>query len=221
MKFLYDLFPLLLFFAAFKFYDIYVATAVAIVASFLQTGLFWLKHRRFETMHLITLAIIAVFGGLTLLVHWLALQSGDGETIKVILFNHEFELKARAFIKIKPTAAYWTLSTLLLGSHLFKGKSLLGQILSKQVTLPEMIWARLNFSWGIFFLLVGALNIYIAFYYGPNLDEQTRENIWVYFKVPGTIALTLLFAIAQSFYMAKHMQDKSEDDKSTSNGAAD
>src|SRR4030065_2283520 len=66
MKFLYDLFPLLLFFAAFKFYDIYVATAVAIAASFLQTGLFWLTHRRFETMHLITLGVIAVFGGLTL-----------------------------------------------------------------------------------------------------------------------------------------------------------
>ena len=67
MKFLYDLFPLLLFFAAFKLYGIYVATAVAIAASFLQVGFYWWKHRRFETMHLITLAIIVIFGGLTLL----------------------------------------------------------------------------------------------------------------------------------------------------------
>ena len=69
MKFLYDLFPLLLFFAAFKLYGIYTATAVAIVASFVQVGYFWFRHRRVETMHMVTLAVIVVFGGLTLLLH--------------------------------------------------------------------------------------------------------------------------------------------------------
>ena len=67
MKFLFDFFPILLFFIAYKMYGMYVATAVAIGASFVQVGAFWLKHRRFEKMHLITLALIAVLGGATLL----------------------------------------------------------------------------------------------------------------------------------------------------------
>jgi intracellular septation protein len=70
MKFLFDLFPIILFFGAYKLYDIYVATAVAIGAAFVQTGLFWVRHRRFEKMHLITLGILVVFGGLTV-VNWL------------------------------------------------------------------------------------------------------------------------------------------------------
>ena len=73
MKFLFDIAPLLLFFAAFKFYDIYAATAVAIAASFAQVGYFWFRHHRVETMHVVTLAVIAVFGGLTLLLSALAL----------------------------------------------------------------------------------------------------------------------------------------------------
>ena len=67
MKFLFDFFPVLLFFVAFKLSDIFVATAVAIAASFIQVGIFWVRHHRFETMHLITLGIIVIFGGATLL----------------------------------------------------------------------------------------------------------------------------------------------------------
>ncbi|HIO55295.1 MAG TPA: septation protein A, partial [Chromatiales bacterium] len=67
MKLLYDFFPILLFFITYKIYGIFAATAVAIIASFVQVGGFWWKHRRFETMHLVTLGIIVVFGGATLL----------------------------------------------------------------------------------------------------------------------------------------------------------
>ncbi len=197
MKFLYDLFPLLLFFAAFKFFDIYVATAVAIVASFLQTGLFWLRHRRFETMHLVTLAVIAVFGGLTLALH------------------------DDTFIKWKPTLVYWILSALLLASQWFGSKTAIERMMSAQIALPEPVWKRLNLSWGIFFLLLGAANLYVAFFYGLDLDADTRRGIWVNFKVFGLLGLTLLFAIGQAVFMARHMQDKSDNDKSTPDGAAD
>src|SRR5688572_9456117 len=101
MKFLYDLLPLLVFFAAFKLYDIYIATAVAIVASFAQVGWFWLRHRRFETIHLITLGIIVVFGGLTLL------------------------LRDDTFIKWKPTLVHWILGVFVLGSHFTGGRTLI------------------------------------------------------------------------------------------------
>ncbi|MCR4345681.1 MAG: septation protein A [Sulfuricaulis sp.] len=184
MKFLYDLFPLLLFFAAFKFYDIYVATAVAIAASFVQVGLFWIKHRRFETMHVVTLAVIAVFGGMTLLLH------------------------DDTFIKWKPTLVYWILSTILLASQWFGSKTAIERMMSSQIALPSTVWKRLNLSWGIFFAVLGAVNIYVAFYYALDLDEETRRNIWVNFKVFGLLGITLVFVFAQAFFMAKHIQDK-------------
>lgn len=197
MKFLYDLFPLLLFFAAFKYFDIYVATAVAIVASFAQVTLFWLRHRRFEAMHLITLAVIAVFGGLTLALH------------------------DDTFIKWKPTLVYWILAAIVLASQWLGKKTAIERMMSAQITLPTPVWKRLNLSWGIFFVVLGAANVYVAFYYGLELDAETRRNIWVNFKVFGLLGLTFLFTIVQAFFMAKYIQNKPENGEPGANRTAD
>lgn len=197
MKFLYDLFPLLLFFAAFKFYDIYAATAVAIAASFAQVGYFWFRHHRVETMHVVTLAVIAVFGGLTLLLH------------------------DDTFIKWKPTLVYWILGALVLASQWFGRKTIVERMMSAQIALPAQVWRRLNLSWGIFFAALGAVNLYVAFYYGLELDAETRQGIWVNFKVFGLLGITLLFVVVQAFFMSKHMQDKPEGGESTANRPTD
>lgn len=197
MKFLYDLFPLLLFFAAFKFYDIYAATAVAIAASFAQVGYFWFRHHRVETMHVVTLAVIAVFGGLTLLLH------------------------DDTFIKWKPTLVYWILGALVLASQWFGRKTIVERMMSAQIALPAQVWKRLNLSWGIFFAALGAVNLYVAFYYGLDLDAETRQGIWVNFKVFGLLGITLLFVVVQAFFMSKHMQDKPEGGESGVNRPAD
>lgn len=197
MKFLYDLFPLLLFFAAFKFYDIYVATAVAIAASFVQVAVHWMRTRRFETMHLVTLAVIVVFGGMTL---W---------------------LRDDTFIKWKPTLVYWILAGLVLGSQLVGRRTLIDRMLSTQLTLPPPVWRRLNLSWGVFFLVVGALNLYVAFYYGPNLDEATRQAIWVNFKVFGLIGITFLFILGQAIYMTRHMTQPDANAEHTKSAAGE
>lgn len=182
MKFLFDVFPLLLFFAAFKLYDIYVATAVAIAASVAQVAMYWIRHRKFETMHLITLAVIGVFGGLTLILH------NDN------------------FIKWKPTILYWVFAVLVLGSHWVGQKTVMERLLGAQLKLPARAWVYYNLSWGVFFLIAGSLNLYVAFYYGLDQDEATRQATWVNFKVFGLLGLTLTFAVIQSLFLIKHLQ---------------
>jgi intracellular septation protein len=186
MKFLFDVFPLLLFFAAFKVYDIYVATAVAIVASIAQVGYYWWRHRRFETMHLITLAVIVVFGGLTLILH--------NDT----------------FIRWKPTILYWIFAVLVLGSHFVGEKPAMQRLLGAQMELPVPIWRHYNLSWGVFFLVVGALNLYVAFYYAPDQSAEVRQATWVNFKVFGLLGLTFAFALIQAVFLARYIkpQDK-------------
>jgi intracellular septation protein len=184
MKFLYDLFPLLLFFAAYKISGIFIATGVAIVASVIQVAVFRLRHGRYEPMHVVTLAIIAVFGGLTIALH------------------------DDTFIRWKPTLVYWILGGALLGSQWLGGRTLIDRLLGDKVGLPPAIWRRLNLSWGLFFLVLGGLNLYVAFYYRLDLDAAARQELWVNFKVFGLMAITLIFALVQGVYMARHVQDK-------------
>ena len=182
MKFLFDYFPLILFFGAFKLYDIYVATGAAMAASLTQVGFFWVKNRRFENLHLITLAAIMIFGGLTLI------------------------LRDATFIKWKPTIVYWIMASLFIGSQFIGKKTVIERMLGKQIEMPTHIWSRQNLSWAVFFLFLGALNIYVAFYYAPEADPKVREETWVNFKVFGTLILTVVFILVQALMMAKHIK---------------
>ncbi|MDH5649271.1 MAG: septation protein A [Gammaproteobacteria bacterium] len=189
MKLLYDFFPLILFFGAFKFYGIYAATAVAMMASFIQVGWYWLRNRKFETMHLVSLGAITVFGSMTLILH------------------------DDTFIKWKPTIVYWVLATLILGSQVLGKKTAMERLLSAQITLPSHVWSKQNLGWGLFFAALGVLNLYVAFYYGLELDAETRQEIWVNFKVFGLMGLTLVFIIIQAILMSRHMTEDSTKDK--------
>jgi len=178
MKFLFDLFPVILFFIAFKFAGIYAATAVAIAASLLQVG--WLKWRgrKVDKMMWVSLAIIVVFGGATLLLH--------DET----------------FIKWKPTVLYWLFGASLMGGQLFFRRNLIRTMLGEQVSMPEAVWARLNWSWVGFFAFMGAANLYVAFNYSTDT--------WVNFKLFGGMGLMLLFVVLQAVYLARNIQEKEQ-----------
>ena len=145
MKFLFDLLPVLLFFIAFKLADIYVATAVAIAATFVQVAWLKLRGKRVHAMLWASLGIIAVFGGATL-----ALQD-------------------ETFIKWKPTVLYWLLGAVLGGAALGFRRNLIRMMLSEQVQLPDPVWNRLNWSWVGFFAFMGALNLYVAYNYSTDL----------------------------------------------------
>jgi len=148
MKFLFDLFPVILFFIAFKLQGIYVATAVAIGASFAQIGWLWLRGRKIDAMLWVSLAIIVVFGSATLL------------------------LRDETFIKWKPTVLYWIFASVLSGSALFFRKNLIRAMLGEQIRLPDPAWSKLNFSWVGFFACMGFLNLYVAF----NFPTDTWVN---------------------------------------------
>lgn len=181
MKLLFDFFPVIVFFAAFKFYDIYVATAASIVAAILQVGGYWFKHRRFERMHVVTLGVLVVFGTLTLV------------------------LRDDTFIKWKPTVVNWAFALVLLGSQWIGEKPVVERMLSAQIQLPRAVWRRMNLSWGLFFAAMGLLNLYVAFYYGLDKTVEARQAIWVDFKLFGMLGLTLVFTLIQGLFLAKHV----------------
>src|SRR5437016_7861234 len=144
MKFLYDLFPVALFFVAIQVWDIFVATAVAIGATIVQVGWLLVRRKKVQPMLWATLVIIVVFGGLTLY------------------------LRDKTFILWKPTVLYWLFGCVLAGAALAR-RNLIRALLSEQLRLPERIWSRLNWSWVGFFAFMGVVNLYVAFNYSEKV----------------------------------------------------
>ncbi|MCL6556816.1 MAG: septation protein A [Burkholderiales bacterium] len=139
MKFFFDLFPVILFFIAYKAYGIYTATAVAIAATFAQIGWMWLRHRKVDTMLWVSLVLIVVFGGATLWLH------------------------DPVFIKWKPTVLYWLFAVVLLAAERLFGRNLIAAMMKNQIKLPDAVWHRLNLSWATFFAFMGGLNLVVAY----------------------------------------------------------
>ena len=200
MKFLFDLLPVILFFASYKLAGanpeashafatrwlgdgialtqapILIATAVTILATFAQIALVWLRHRRVDKMLWISLAIIVVFGGATLLFH------------------------NPTFIKWKPTALYWLFAAVLLGAALLFRQNLIRRMLEAQIRLPDAVWDRLNLAWAGFFAAMGVLNLYVAYSFS--------EEVWVNFKLFGGTGLMLAFVLVQGFYLSRHLEEE-------------
>ncbi|MBI2295950.1 MAG: septation protein A [Betaproteobacteria bacterium] len=176
MKFLFDVFPVVLFFATFKLYDIYVATAVAIAATFVQIGWVWLRRRKVENMLWVSLAVIVVFGGATL-----ALQD-------------------ETFIKWKPTVLYWLFGAALAVAALAFKKNLIRAMMERQVALPDGVWDKLLASWVAFFVVMGALNLFVAYNFSTDA--------WVNFKLFGGIGLMVVFVVLQALMLARYIEDK-------------
>ena len=175
MQILYDFFPILIFFIVYKISGIYAATASAIIASFIQMIIFWIKHHKFEKLQVITFLLIAILGSTTIILH------------KPI------------FIKWKPTAINWVFALVFLSSHFIGKKTIVQYVMEKKITLPDEIWAKLNFSWVIFFTFVGTLNLYVIYHYSTNA--------WVNFKLFGLLSISLAFALCQGIYLGRHIKE--------------
>ena len=173
MKFLFDLFPVILFFIGFKFYGIFVATAIAIGATLALIVYAKIRHGKVEKMLLINGAIISVLGGVTLLLH------------------------DKTYIMWKPTVLYWLLAAVLLISNLFFNKNFIQQMMGKMLDAPKAIWTKLNLAWVVFLIILGFVNLYVAFNYS--------EDTWVNFKLFGVTGVMILFIIAQTIILKKYL----------------
>lgn len=205
MKFLFDLFPVILFFIAYWVAKrapdtsasltgsllsalglggqvladqapLLLATVVAIVATFAQVGWLLARRKKVDNMLWISLAIIVVMGGATLI------------------------LRDPTFIKWKPTVLYWAFALVLLVSAVFLKKNLIRTMMEEQLDLPEPIWTRLNLSWVGFFIFMGIVNLYVAYHFS--------ESNWVTFKLFGGIGLMILFVGAQVLMLSRFMESE-------------
>ncbi|GBU15093.1 putative intracellular septation protein A [Polaromonas sp.] len=206
MKILFDFLPIALFFGMFKYAEgnkdwaastatdwlgfmvsggvvgpaeapVLLATVVVIVATLAQ--ILWLKasRRKVDTMLWISLALVTVLGSATIYFH------------------------SESFIKWKPTVLYWVMgASLLIGQLVFK-KNGIKSLMGAQMSLPDAIWRKVNFSWVAFFALMGVINLWVAF----NFSTST----WVNFKLFGGMGLMLAFVVLQAIFLNKHIQPDS------------
>ncbi|MGP2757584.1 septation protein A [Serratia marcescens] len=167
MKQFLDFLPLIVFFAFYKLYDIYVASGALIVATALALVFTWVKYRKVEKMTLITFLMVLVFGTLTL------------------VFHNDL------FIKWKVTVIYALFTLALLISQWVLKKPLVQRMLGKELTLPDKVWSNLNLAWAVFFLACGLANIYVAFW----LPQSVWVNFKVFGLTVLTLVFTLLSGI--------------------------
>ncbi len=208
MKFLIDFFPVILFFIAYKFFGdlppqwievanqlpfvsissdepkdaIYFATVLIIIATIIQNIVHRLVFKKLEKMHLVSLGILIAFGTLTL------------------------AFKDPLFIKWKVSIFNWVFATVIIGSQFIGRMPIVERMMSHAIAVPKKVWKQVNLSWGLFFALVGFINIYVAYNYS--------EDTWVDFKMFGVLGLTFVFMIAQGVYLAQHAESdeaKAED----------
>jgi len=199
MKLLFDLFPVILFFATYKIagHDsagsgsclmaaqsalpltqepILLATVVAILATFAQVGWLLLRKKKVDVMLWISLAIIVFFGGATLY------------------------FRNPTFIQWKPTVLYWLFATILLFAATVLKKNLMQQLMDTQIVLPAHVWPRVNAGWITFLYVMGAANL--------GAMNLLSCDGWVSFKLYGLTGLMFVFIIGQALLLAKYVEEE-------------
>lgn len=193
MKQIIDLLPAIGFLSVY-FYtkDMIFSTYVLLGSSVAQIAIVWLVWRRIEKLHVVTFFILLLMGGLTV------------------------GLKNTLFIMWKPTIVNWLFAVLLVGSQFIGEKNLLQRgveaIFTKmpdmKVSVPPQAWRTINFLCALFFVILGCINIYVAY----EFDEQT----WVTFKVVGLSILNLIGMVALFLYLSRfiHTEKTANDENS-------
>ena len=208
MKFLFDLFPVLLFFGVFKWGEghqdaanglvtqylsglisggavaaaqapIVLATVIGILATVLQIGYLLVRGRKVHGMLWVSAAVIIIMGGATIYLH------------------------DDTFIKWKPTILYWTFALILLVYQVFMRKNLIRALMDDSLKLPEAIWTRVCFAWIWFLTALGALNLFVAF-----VIFRGNTSAWVNFKVFGATGIFFAFIVGMGLMLSKYIEEE-------------
>lgn len=164
MQLLLDFLPVFAFFVAYLLADIYVATAVLIVAVLIQTAISLIRHRKVSPMLLTSAVLVLIFGGLTLIVH------------------------DATFIKWKPTLVNLLFAAAFAASQFMRGPTIVQRMIGDNLKLAEADWRRLNLMWIGFFLFAGAANLYVAY----SFPEATWVKFKVFGLLGLTLIFVLL-----------------------------
>ncbi|GGK74168.1 septation protein A [Amphritea balenae] len=186
MKLLLDFLPVIIFFIVYKSTDdIILATAILIPATLLQMLYTWIKTHKIEMIQIVTLVLVVLLGGAT------------------VIFQD------KTFIQWKPTVVTWLFAAAFLGSQFIGQKTIIQRLMGGTIELPAPAWKQLNIAWIVFYLILGATNLFVAF----TMSEET----WVNFKLFGMLGLTLIFILLQGFYISKHMEPEEADSNGSNN----
>jgi intracellular septation protein len=205
MKFLFDLFPVILFFITLKIAE-KTANASLILGKILTT--FGIATTVKPSLVPIMLATVAVIIASIIQIVWAKIRYKKVDKtlwmsaiLVTVLGSMTLYFQNDAFIKWKPTLLYWIFTTAILAAHWFWQKNIIKTMMGKEVKLPESIWIKLNYAWAIFFAALGCLNLYVAF----NFSIDT----WASFKLFGTMGLMFVFIITQSLMINQYLiEDK-------------
>ncbi|KIF44470.1 septation protein A [Vibrio owensii] len=187
MKQILDFIPLIVFFALYKMYDIYVAAGALIAATAIQIVLTFVLYKKVEKMQLITFAMVAIFGGMTIFLH------------------------DENFIKWKVTIVYVIFAVGLAVSHAM-GKSAIKGMLGKEITLPDSVWTKINWAWVGFFSFCAGLNVYVAF----ELPLDVWVNFKVFGLLIATFAYMVATGFYIYKHMPKEQKEQKENSSDVS-----
>ncbi|HTM63306.1 MAG TPA: septation protein A [Gammaproteobacteria bacterium] len=180
MQLFYEILPVFLFFLAFKFYDIYVATVVGIAATMIQVIATRAVTGTWDRKQVITMCVFLLFGGMTLYFH------------------------DPIFVKWKPTIVFWIFSVAIVITQIFTRKPLMQRMmesaLQESAIIPQKVWRLLNMIWALFFVLLGGVNLYVAYY--------LSNDAWVNFKFYGITSALLVFSVFQALYLSRYLETK-------------
>ncbi len=192
MKQLAEFLPIALFFIVYQlkgtsvelagweytFDGIFSATAILMAATVAQVAITFAFTRTLEKRLLWLLLAVMVFGGATL------------------VFRNQM------FIQWKPTIFNWVLALVFGASQYIGDKNLMERTLGSQIHLPKAVWGKLNLLWVANFVIVGGLNLVVAYGYS--------EDTWVSYKLYSSIGFTLLLTILTALLISPHLKDEQE-----------
>lgn len=180
MKLLLDFFPIIIFFGVYKYTgDIIIATAVLIPATLLQMLYTWIKEHKIEKMQLVTLILVVVMGGATVL------------------------LQDKTFIQWKPTVVNWLFAAVFLGSQFIGNKTIIERIMSANIELPNPVWNTLNLAWVAFFIAIGALNLFVAY----NFSEDIWVDFKLFGMLGLTVVFIIIQGLYMSKFIKSNEEE--------------